>query len=322
MTRLTNLILDMDGVIVRGKQAIDGAVESLSVLDERGIPYVLLTNRSDRSKAAILEALAGAGVFLRADRLICASDLVLAHLQAQSIGSCFVIGDEGFAEDLKHGRMNVFMTARELAVGGSFSGAVVVGAFDYISNAQLSSAVSLLKAGAPLIAANKVREKVKSPGRPLSLGPGFVVHGLELCGETEAVVVGKPSRFSLVTALERLGCVRERVVIVGDRLDEDVGGAVRAGLTSCLVLSGATREDQILNDAEIRPDFLARDLAHAVQLIFGSAAKSVGRKPFPKIDSRSRSCLDSELDESPVGSVSVWGGWSKDSAQSPLPARR
>jgi len=51
-------------------------------------------------------------------------------------------------------------------------------------------------------------------------------------------------------------------LVVGDRLDTDIEGAVRAGAPSLLVFTGVTRpEDAVLAAADQRPTYLAADLA-------------------------------------------------------------
>lgn len=51
MTRKIGIIFDMDGVIYRGSEPINGAKEVIEFLKERKIPFLFLTNNSTRDPA-------------------------------------------------------------------------------------------------------------------------------------------------------------------------------------------------------------------------------------------------------------------------------
>jgi hypothetical protein len=72
--------------------------------------------------------------------------------------------------------------------------------------------------------------------------------------------VGKPAPTLFERAAQRSGAARP--LVVGDRLDTDVEGAVRAGMASLLVLTGvATAEDVLTAPPHQRPTHLATDLS-------------------------------------------------------------
>jgi len=49
--------------------------------------------------------------------------------------------------------------------------------------------------------------------------------------------------------------------MIGDRLDTDILGAIRAGMSSALVLTGIDSAKTLLaSDASMRPDFIFEDL--------------------------------------------------------------
>jgi ribonucleotide monophosphatase NagD (HAD superfamily) len=74
-------------------------------------------------------------------------------------------------------------------------------------------------------------------------------------GYPPEVVVGKPSKIAFDIALEVAGCEKEEALMVGDRLETDILGAVDAGIDSALVLTGVTTEDMLTGD--VRACFVA-----------------------------------------------------------------
>jgi hypothetical protein len=76
----------------------------------------------------------------------------------------------------------------------------------------------------------------------------------------EPLVAGKPEPPLHAESVARTGA--RRPLVVGDRLDTDIEGAVRVGADSLLVLTGVTRAlDAVLAPPHQRPSYLARDLS-------------------------------------------------------------
>jgi ribonucleotide monophosphatase NagD (HAD superfamily) len=87
---------------------------------------------------------------------------------------------------------------------------------------------------------------------------GAILAAVEAAAGRPAHVVGKPEPDMFRVARE-LVSEAERCVVVGDRLDSDIAGGRRAGLTTVLVLSGSTTEAEAANAAP-PPDFVLPDL--------------------------------------------------------------
>merc|ERR1719506_771015 len=82
------------------------------------------------------------------------------------------------------------------------------------------------------------------------------------CTGQEPTVVGKPSPLMIEYLESKYGIKRNRICMVGDRLDTDVLFGTNNGLKSLLVLSGVTTEEKLLSDANgITPDFYADSIA-------------------------------------------------------------
>ena len=87
-------------------------------------------------------------------------------------------------------------------------------------------------------------------------GNGSMVGAIKGCTGRDPTVVGKPGPLMIDYLVEKLGLERDRICMVGDRLDTDILFGSDNGLKTVLVLSGVTTEDKLLGDAnEIVPDY-------------------------------------------------------------------
>uniref|UniRef100_A0A8R1DHG4 Haloacid dehalogenase-like hydrolase domain-containing protein 2 n=1 Tax=Caenorhabditis japonica TaxID=281687 RepID=A0A8R1DHG4_CAEJA len=132
--------------------------------------------------------------------------------------------------------------------------AVVLGlAPEKFTEEYMNRAFRLIKEkNAALIAIHKAKYYQKKDG--LHVGPGFYAAGLEAVANVEAKVVGKPNKLFFQMALESLGNVDfSSAVMIGDDVDDDVIGAISAGMHGILVKTGKFRsgdERKVQNVAE------------------------------------------------------------------------
>ncbi|HEX6584623.1 MAG TPA: HAD hydrolase-like protein, partial [Thermoleophilaceae bacterium] len=101
-----------------------------------------------------------------------------------------------------------------------------------------------LLAGAELIALQKNRYWLREDGLCLDVGP--FVAALEYAAACEAHVVGKPAAAFFGDVLDGAGTAPDQAVMVGDDIESDIGGALRAGLAAILVRTGKYRAKAVL----------------------------------------------------------------------------
>jgi glycerol 3-phosphatase-2 len=123
----------------------------------------------------------------------------------------------------------------------------------------LAEAALSVRAGATWMATNTDRT-LPSPRGPLP-GNGSLVAVLRTALDREPdVVVGKPAP-ALFTTAASVSHAR-RPIVVGDRLDTDIEGAVGAGMDSLLVLTGVSGPAELLSAPQSRrPTYAAADLS-------------------------------------------------------------
>jgi 4-nitrophenyl phosphatase len=246
LARLRGLMIDMDGVLWRGDEALPGLVRFFAFLAERGIKYVLATNNASKVPEQYVAKLAGFGVEVDQECILTSGQAAAAYLGdvAPRGTRVYAIGEEGVQRPL---RQQGFVISEEDAEY------VVVGWDRKLSWTKLAAAALLIHAGARFIGTNPDKSFPTERG-PVP-GNGAQLAALEAATGVPPTVVGKPEPRMYAEALRRLGTKRENTAVLGDRLDTDILGARKAGLPSVLLLSGISTRNDLRGSPE-RPDLV------------------------------------------------------------------
>jgi ribonucleotide monophosphatase NagD (HAD superfamily) len=73
-------------------------------------------------------------------------------------------------------------------------------------------------------------------------------------GREPDLVVGKPNRMIVDAVAQKYGYAIEELAMVGDRLYTDIALGQTSGITTCLVLSGETRPEDVI-DSPFQPTY-------------------------------------------------------------------
>lgn len=247
-------LLDLDGVVYLGGRPIAGAAGALMAAAKRGMKLAYVTNNASRSPHAIAAQLSAMGVPATASDVVTSAQAAARVLadQLPAGAPVLVVGGTGLRLALRERGLRPVTAAAErpLAVAQGYSHDIDYG--------LLAEAALALNAGALYVASNT------DPTLPTPRGPqpgnGSLVQVLVHATGREPVVAGKPEPPLHAESVQRVGA--KRPVVVGDRLDTDIEGAVRAGTDSLLVLTGVTGPaDLLLAGPEHRPSYVAEDLA-------------------------------------------------------------
>ena len=248
--RYAGFLLDIDGVLVRGREPIPGAAEGLSQLKRIG-RTILLTNNSTRTRRAHARRLNSLGFPVKADEIV-PSSYIAARYLARKFGKAAVwpIGEEGLTEELE--------AAGHRIVEPPDAEWVVVGMDRNFGYDSISRALRALLSGARLIATNTDATFPTPEG--LLPGAGAMVGALAGMGYRPEIVVGKPSPIAYETALELIDAPLDRILMIGDRLETDVAGAERVGIDAAYLLSGVGRLEDVDRSGP-NPKWVAADLS-------------------------------------------------------------
>ena len=226
----TGFLIDMDGVIYRGSEVIPGAVEFIHRLRSQNIPFLFLTNNSQRTRRDTVTKLQRMG-FEVEERHIFTCAMATARFMAQQKphGTAYVIGEGGLLNALHRNGYSILDHDVDY---------VVVGEGRTLNLEAIERAVNLVRDGAKLIATN-LDPSCPTPNgiRP---GCGAFVAMIEAATGVKAFSVGKPSPIMMRAARKELGLTATETVMVGDTMETDILGGVNMGYHTVLVLTGGT----------------------------------------------------------------------------------
>ena len=252
-----NVLLDLDGCVWLGDVAIPGASEAVAELRAGGKKLAFLTNNSRGSPEEYVRKLWALGVQASLEEMVTAGSAIQWLLAGRERTLAYVIGSPAVfrhVADAGHRIVNGTEAATEAEL-------VVVAGHDEFDFSELRDATRALLAGAEMVAADR------DPSFPTPEGPapgtGAIVAALEYATQRRAKVVGKPEPEIFQSALDRIG--PGPTLMIGDRLDSDLGGAAGAGLDCALVLTGVTSREQAAAASDPAPVAVGEDLASLVR---------------------------------------------------------
>ncbi|MBN1136014.1 MAG: TIGR01457 family HAD-type hydrolase [Anaerolineae bacterium] len=252
LCNLHHLIIDMDGVLYRGKEAIPGTGAFIDFLREQGIGFLLATNNSTKTPKQYVDKLAEMGVAVRADEILTSAQATASYLLsiAPPGARVFVVGQDGLFTALREAGLNPVEEQPEY---------VVVGMDFNICYERLAQATLHIRAGAQFVGTNADRTFPSERG--IVPGAGALLALLETATGITPTVIGKPGTAMIEQALARLGARAATTGMLGDRLETDILAGRKAELVTLLVLSGVTGAEA-LDGSEIQPDLVFRDVGH------------------------------------------------------------
>ena len=249
-------LIDMDGVLYRGPKLIPGADRFIRQLCKRDIPFLFLTNNSQRTRRDVVAKLARMGVDVEDEHVYtCAMAIARFLAQQKPGGTAFVIGEGGLLTALHQ---------NGYAVVDQDPDYVVVGEGRTFNLELVEAATRMVLGGAKLIATNLDPSCPTDKGvRP---GCGALVALLETATGTKAFSVGKPSPVMMRAARKELGLTTDQTTMIGDTMETGILGAVQLGFNAVLVLSGGTKQEDLVRYA-YRPDLVVSSLAELSDLL-------------------------------------------------------
>ncbi len=236
-------MIDLDGVVYKGKTPREGAANFFSYLTSHNIPHCVVTNHSSFHRKYYSERLKRMGINLPMKRIL--SSPYEVALRAKELGykRAYVIGREGLIEELKE-------------VGCAVSDdpeVVIVGYDENYDFRKITEAIRIVLNGKPLWVVNPDRLLPKEDG--FYPDSGSLGASIAYATDTQPVYFGKPNRHIFEKAFELLKTKPEENVMIGDTLETDILGAKRVGARSVYIYGVEKQERR-----DIVPDFSFRNL--------------------------------------------------------------
>jgi HAD superfamily hydrolase (TIGR01450 family) len=250
-------LFDLDGVLYLGHAPVEHAAPAVQAARTAGMRVAFVTNNASRTPAVVAEQLNSLDI-PAADEEVVTSGQAAAWVVAERVpagSAVLVLGTQALVDEIVGAGLKAVRTVEE--AGSAGVSAVVQGLSPQTCNADLGEAAVALRAGAVWVAAN-TDLTLPSPRGPMPGNGAFVVALQQLTG-LEPLVAGKPDPALHQASVQRVA--GQRPLVIGDRLDTDVLGAVRGGSDSLLVLTGVADRPALLRaPAGSRPTYVASDL--------------------------------------------------------------
>ena len=259
-TNIRGLIIDMDGVLWHGNQAIAGLTDFFQILRQQQLRFILATNNASHTPQQYVQKLADMGVAVELNEVMTsamATAMYLAEHMNPAETRVFVVGEDGAIQALLE---QGFTLTKPYEINGPTSkGAdvVVCGKDHTINWDKLATATLNIRAGAMFIGTNGDNTLPTELG--LIHGNGAILAALETASGVKPMIIGKPEPIMYQQAIARLGTDLSETIAIGDKLETDILGAVRTGIRSLMVLSGVSTEAD-LKATDYQPTWVMSDI--------------------------------------------------------------
>ncbi|ADJ15374.1 HAD-IIA family hydrolase [Halalkalicoccus jeotgali] len=253
------VVLDVDGTLIRGREPIEGAIEAVESLRERGLPVAFVSNNPIRTREAYAERLARHGFSLDAEELITAGTITAEYLAREHAAEeLYIVGEEGLEIQLREAGLS-------LTDEYDRADTLIASIDREFSYDDLKHALWALADGTRFLGTDPDRT-IPTEDREVP-GSGAIINAITgVTGREPDAIMGKPAP-SAVEALERtLGLDAADCLIVGDRLDTDIAMGECAGMTTVLVRTGVT-DERALASATIDPDHVLESISDLGSLL-------------------------------------------------------
>lgn len=220
------VLLDLEGVLYQGDEPIVGARKAVAALRQAGLGLRFLTNTTTKPRSDIRARMAAMGFKAARDDIFSPAMAAGRFLEQVGVERIHLAASDGLAEDFS--RFALVDDAPEAVVIGDL--------YTGFTWQRVNSVFQMALGGARLVALHKNRFCRRAEGLSLDLGP--FVAALEYATGTDAAIMGKPSPAFFRMALASLGLAPGEVVMVGDDIEADIGGAQDAGLRAIQVETG------------------------------------------------------------------------------------
>ena len=247
-------MLDLDGVVYVGRDAVPGAAAHLAVARDAGMRLAFITNNASRTPVRVAEHLQELDIPARAHDVVTSAQAA-ARVLLDRLGPgarVAVLGAPGLTEAVAEQGLEPVSSDDDAAE------ALVTGYGPDVLWREVMHAAVRVREGLWWVATNT--DMTIPTGYGLAPGHGVLVDTIRRFSGIAPVVAGKPQRPLLDETVRRVGGARP--LMVGDRLDTDIEGARQAGIDSLLVLTGVSGLAELVAATPgQRPTYLAADLA-------------------------------------------------------------
>jgi HAD superfamily hydrolase (TIGR01450 family) len=256
LSPIEGFMFDLDGTLLLsdrglgGYEVLPGAIEVLSALQVRAIPFVVLTNGSAYPPAEQAARLRALGLPVADDRMFTPSSVAAELMSRNRVRRALVLGSRGVGHALAEAGIEIVFTGEPDATN---TDAVFVGWHPDCNMRDIEAACQAIWAGAKLYVASDVPFFATRQGK--TMGYSYAIVGaIRRMTKAAAILTGKPSLHALRFVARKLGIPVRSVGVVGDDPAVEIIMARRGGATAFGVTTGVmTCEDWERESGKRRP---------------------------------------------------------------------
>jgi 4-nitrophenyl phosphatase len=258
-------LFDLDGTLYRGEQVIQDAPAFVTFLKNEGYHCLFVTNNSSKTPNQVAEKLESMNIPVRLQEVYTSSLATAAYIKQDAAKrlihtpSAYIIGEEGLLAALKQAGVTITDQKPDY---------VIVGIDRQFNYDKLKTASQWVHQGAVLIGTNP--DRALPVEGALLPGAGSIMQSVITATGIEPVWIGKPSARILEYALQAYYTGTEyeveKILMIGDNMETDIGAATQLGIDSALTLTGFTRRDDI-KKYEYRPTIVAESLTELMYVL-------------------------------------------------------
>ncbi|HER0447488.1 TPA: TIGR01457 family HAD-type hydrolase [Streptococcus pyogenes] len=243
-------LIDLDGTIYQGKNRIPAGERFIKRLQERGIPYLLVTNNTTRTPEMVQSMLANQfHIETSIETIYTATMATVDYMNDMNRGkTAYVIGETGLKSAI---------AAAGYVEELENPAYVVVGLDSQVTYEMLAIATLAIQKGALFIGTNPDLNIPTERG--LMPRAGALNALLEAATRVKPVFIGKPNAIIMNKSLEVLGIQRSEAVMVGDNYLTDIMAGIQNDIATILVTTGFTRPEEVPT-LPIQPDHVLSSL--------------------------------------------------------------
>lgn len=263
MSPVKGFMFDLDGTLVLsdrslgGYEVLPGAIEVLSSLQERAIPFVVLTNGSAYRPAEQARRLRSVGLSLEDEQMLTPSSVAADLMRRAGITRVLILGSRGVGEVLAESRIDITFPGEPRSQDVQ---AVYVGWHPECNMKDIEAACNAIWGGAKLYVASDVPFFATKHGR--TLGYSYAIVGaIRRLTKARVLLTGKPSLHALRFVAKKLKLPIRDIAVVGDDPAVEIVMARKGGATALGVVTGMTKiEDWVRQPESHRPHHVLKDI--------------------------------------------------------------
>jgi 4-nitrophenyl phosphatase len=239
-------MFDLDGTLVLGDRSgksydvLPGAADVLNGLDQRGIPWVVLTNGSAYPASVQAPRLRAAGLPVPDERLLTPSGVTAGVLSRRGVKRALILGSPGVGHALKEAGIEIVFTGEPECERVD---AVYIGWHPECGMKDIEAACNAIWGGAKLYVASDVPFFASKSGRTIGYSHAITA-AVRRMTKAPAQITGKPSLHALRFVARHLGVRMTDVGVVGDDPLVEMMMARRGKATGFGVCTGTTSRAQ------------------------------------------------------------------------------